>query len=337
MGVNLRGWINQQATVYHADKESIPITSSSLLLMINNKTSPQEPQQLHDITLRLEHLKMRNCPEDMILALHCYTRAYRKFVELLGEQIEPESLAVFQLDHIEEGSVKLKNKVGYKPSITNFIGFMLTKLLVDDATDENLESKAQVLETETAGFIRKLGDASDKDLIGHHDPYVDRITLAEIMKDISDGGQLLMPKEHFEVIEESDDSLPKNVIKFEPEFRSHVSISDLKKSKPEPFNGPDTIIALRPCNVGYSSWYVESVVTKRKFFVRIEDSEWLTKYQSGRMSVVRANDLISVNLVCDVVTSNSGNARNVNAKITNVNNVEPGKFLSPKDQADMFE
>ncbi|HIF6105727.1 hypothetical protein [Vibrio parahaemolyticus] len=305
--------------------------------MNNEKKKLQEPTQLHDITLRLEHLKMRERPEDMILALHCYTRAYRKFVELVGEQIDPESLAVFQLDHIEEGSVKLKNKVGYKPSITNFIGYMLTKLLVEDTTDDNLESKAQTLESDTAEFINETKSEEDKDLVGHHEPYIDRVALAEIMKDISDGGQLLMPKEHFEVIDENNDSSPSNVIKFKPAFRSHVSISDLKKSKPEPFNGQDTIIALRPCNVGDSSWYVESVVTKRKFFVRIVDTDWLTKYQSGRMSVVRANDLINVNLVCDVVISKSGTSRNVNAKITKVHNVEQGSFLVPEDQADMFE
>lgn len=303
---------------------------------MKNTTALQKPKQLHDITLRLEHQEMRERPEDMILALYCYTKAYRRFVELVGEQIEPESLAIFQLDHVERGSVKLKNKVGYKPSVTNFIGLMLTKLLLSDTTDENLDRKAEELETDTTDFIEN-DCQSGSDLAGCQEAYIDKVALAEIMRDISDGGQLLMPKEHFEVIDETSSVLPSNVIKFNPVFRSHVSIAELKKSKPEPFNGKDTIIALRPCNVGVSSWYVESVVTKRKFFVRIKDSEWLTKYQSGRMSVVRANDLINVNLMCDIVVSKAGNARNMNAVITKVHNVDTGKFLAPENQADMFQ
>ncbi|WP_020480903.1 hypothetical protein [Vibrio harveyi] len=300
------------------------------------KTPLKTPKELHDITLRLEHVSMRNQPEEMLLSLYGYTKAYRQFVELVGEQVEPDSLAVFQLDCVEKGSVKLKNKVGYKPNLIDFIGMQLFKLLHNDVSDENFEEKAVELEKDTADFIEK-SEASQPCFDGvRREPYFDRVTLAEVMQGMSDSGKLLMPKEHFEIVTPSEGD-ETNVVKFSRSFRSTVSISELKKVKPEKHDGEDTIIALRPCNVGTSSWYVQSVITKRKFYVRITDVDWLTRYQQGKMPVVRANDLINVNLKCDVVATNTGLSRNVNAEIDKVYSVEKGKHLIIDQQANLFE
>ncbi|MDO6708125.1 hypothetical protein [Photobacterium sp. 1_MG-2023] len=294
------------------------------------------PEELHDITLKLEHNEMRDKPEDMLMSLYCYTKGYRRFVELIGEQVEPEYLSVFKLDHVERGSVKLKNKVGYRPGLINFIAIQLAKLMIDDTTDDNLEEKAIELEQNTSDFIDENSVSGNSLVNDKKEPYIDRITLAEIMADFSKGGELLLRKEYFEV---SDNSVKENsnVFRFDKAFRSHVSINELKKAKHEPYNGDDTVIALRPCNVGDASWYVESIKTKRKYFVRIGDKEWLSKYQTGRMEVVRANDLIHVNLKCDVVEAKKGSSRNVNAVITKVHGVEEGKHLSPNQQANLFE
>ncbi|HCE3313437.1 TPA: hypothetical protein NG567_005171 [Vibrio parahaemolyticus] len=294
-----------------------------------------KPTQLHDITLRLEHLQLREKPEDLIYSLHCYTKGYRRFVELVGSQVEPNLIPVFQLDYVERGSIKLKNKIGYEPSFINWLGYKLTELLSEDITDQNLKQKVSELEEETAEFIENT--CPHDDLLEKPEPYIDPITFAEIMNDFSDGGKQLQPKEHFEVIESSDDEESKNVIPFSRSFRSHVSISELKKAKPQPFDGDDTFIAIKPCNVGDGAWWVKSTKTHRSFYVRIQDSEWLAKYQSGKLPAVVANDLISVNLVCDVIVNKTGGARNVNAYVTKVHGVEKAKFLTPDNQTKLFE
>ncbi|PSW29989.1 hypothetical protein CTM70_20040, partial [Photobacterium phosphoreum] len=276
--------------------------------------------------LKLHHNEMRDCPEEMLLALYRYTKGYHKIVELIGSQIEPETHCVFQFDYVQRGSVELKNKIGYKPSVTNFIGYCITKLLSNNTTDENLEDIAIQLEKETASFIKKNQTKDEDNLIIKREPFIDRITLAEIAADFSDGGELLHKSEYFEVYEGYNNTA-KNIIKFNPHYRSKISITELKKSKPEPYNGMDTIIALRPCNVGNGAWYVYSVITKRSFYAKISHIDWLSRYQSGKMEVVRANDLISVNLVCDIIKTKNGNFRNVNAIISSVHSIERGKFL----------
>ncbi|EPQ9917469.1 hypothetical protein ACUY0J_001385 [Vibrio vulnificus] len=294
-----------------------------------------KPKQLHDITLRLEHLELREQPEDLLYSLHCYTKGYRRFIELIGTQVEPNLIPVFQLDYVERGSIKLKNKIGYKPSFINWLGYMLTKLLSEDVTDENLKEKVSKLEEKTAEFIEET--CPHDDLMEKPDPYIDPITFAEIMNDFSNGGKMLQPKEHFEVIESVDAEESKKVIPFDRSFRSYVSISELKKAKPQPFDGDDTFIAIKPCNVGDGAWWVKSIITHRSFYVRIQDSEWLAKYQSGKLPTVVANDLIKVNLVCDIIVNKTGGARNVNAYVTKVHGVEKAKFLIPDNQAKLFE
>lgn len=294
-----------------------------------------KPNQLHDITLRLEHRELREHPEDLLYSLHCYTKGYRRFIELVGTQVEPNLIPVFQLDYVERGSIKLKNKIGYKPSFINWLGYMLVKLLSEDITDENLKGKISALEDETAEFIEST--CPHDDLLDKPEPYIDPITFAEIMNDFSDGGQQLLPEEHFEVIESTDAEESKNVIPFNRSFRSYVSISELKKSKPQPFNGEDTFIAIKPCNVGDGAWWVKSTITDRSFYVRIKDSEWLSNYQSGKLPAVVANDLITVNLVCDVIVNKTGGSRNVNAYVTKVHKVEKAKFLIPENQTKLFE
>ncbi|MEZ8321538.1 hypothetical protein AB6C72_24355 [Vibrio splendidus] len=298
-----------------------------------------KPETLHDITLRLEHLELRDHPEDLLYSLHCYTKGYRRFIELVGTQVEPNLIPVFQLDHVERGSIKLKNKVGYKPSLVNWLGYQLTKLLAEDITDENLQDKVTSLEESVGKLINDedLGEDLDEGLVERPDPYIDPITFAEIMDNFSDGGRQLQQKEYFEVIESVDGVDSDNVIPFNRTFRSHVSISELKKAKPEPFDGDDTFIAIKPCNVGDGSWWVKSTITQRSFYVRIQDAEWLAKYQSGRLPAVVANDLISVNLVCDMIVNKTGGARNVNAYVTKVHKVEKAKFLIPENQTKMFE
>ncbi|KJG02190.1 hypothetical protein [Photobacterium angustum] len=294
-----------------------------------------KPEQLHDITLRLEHLELRNTPEELFYSLFCYTKGYRKFLELVGSQVEPTITPVFQLDYVERGSIKLKNKIGYTPSLINWLGLTLAKLLSEDVTDENLNDKVNQLESDTAKFITQT--CSNDGLAERPDPYIDPITFAEIMEDFSDGGKQLEPDEHVEVIDSTETEHVHNVIPFPRSFRSHVSISNLKKSTHQPFNGDDTFIAIKPCNVGTGAWWVLSVVTNRSFYVRIQDSEWLTKYQSGQLPAVVANDLITVNLVCDVVVNKTGGARNVNAYVTKVHNVKKSKVLIPDNQANLFE
>lgn len=294
-----------------------------------------KPKELHDITLRLEHLKLREQPEDLLYSLHCYTKGYRRFIELVGAQVEPNLIPVFQLDYVERGSIKLKNKIGYKPSFINWLGYMLAKLLSEDITDENLKEKVSELEEKTAEFIEKT--CPHDDLLEKPEPYIDPITFAEVMNDFSDGGKQLRPEEHFEVIESVGDEESKNVISFDRSFRSYVSISELKKAKPQPFDGDDTFIAIKPCNVGDGAWWVQSTITGRSFYVRIQDSEWLAKYQSGKLPTVVANDLITVNLVCDVIVNKTGGARNVNAYVTKVHKVEKAKFLIPENQTKLFE
>lgn len=294
-----------------------------------------KPKELHDVTLRLEHLKLREQPEDLLYSLHCYTKGYRRFIELVGAQVEPNLIPVFQLDYVERGSIKLKNKIGYKPSFINWLGYMLAKLLSEDITDENLKEKVSELEEKTAEFIEKTYPHDD--LLEKPEPYIDPITFAEVMNDFSDGGKQLQPEEHFEVIESVGDEESKNVISFDRSFRSYVSISELKKAKPQPFDGNDTFIAIKPCNVGDGAWWVKSTITGRSFYVRIQDSEWLAKYQSGKLPAVVANDLITVNLVCDVIVNKTGGARNVNAYVTKVHKVEKAKFLIPENQTKLFE
>ncbi|MCY9828613.1 hypothetical protein OTK54_21085 [Vibrio chagasii] len=305
--------------------------------MNKQKTPLQKPAELHDITLRLEHLSMRNQPEEMLLSLYGYTKAYRQFAELIGEQVEPDNLNVFQLECVERGSVKLKNKVGYKPNLINFIGLQLLKLLINDTSDENFEEKALELEKDTADFIENTESLEPTFDGVRREPHFDRVTLAEIMHGMSESGKLLMPEEHFEVVTHSEESDKTNVVEFKRSFRSTVSINELRKVKPEPYDGEDTVIALRPCNVGTSSWYVQSVVTKRKFYVRITHSDWLTRYQKGEMPVARANDLIKVNLKCDVISTKTGLSRNVNAVIDKVYGVEKGKHLTSDQQVNLFE
>lgn len=212
---------------------------------------------------------------------------------------------------------------------------MLTKLLSEDITDENLKEKVSELEEKTTEFIEET--CPHNDLMEKPEPYIDPITFAEIMNDFSDGGKQLQPKEHFEVIESVDTEESNKVISFDRSFRSYVSISELKKAKPQPFDGDDTFIAIKPCNVGDGAWWVKSTITHRSFYVRIQDSEWLARYQSGKLPAVVANDLIKVNLVCDVIVNKTGGARNVNAYVTKVHGVEKAKFLSPDNQAKLFE
>lgn len=294
-----------------------------------------KPEQLHDIALRLEYLELRDNPEDLFYSLFCYTKGYRKFLELVGTQVEPNIIPVFQLDYVERGSIKLKNKIGYKPSLINWLGYQLAKLLSEDITDENLKDKVSELEDDTAKFIKET--CPNDDLIERPEPYIDPITFAEIMNDFSDGGQQLHPEEYVEVIEYDGDAESKKVIPFDRSFRSYVSISELKKAKPQPFNGDDTFIAIKPCNVGDGAWWVQSVITNRYFYVRIQDIEWLTNYQSGRLPAVVANDLITVNLVCDVLMNKKGIAKNVNAYVTKVHKIDKAKFLIAKNQTKLFE
>ncbi|MBY6106426.1 hypothetical protein KUW19_07995 [Ferrimonas balearica] len=298
-------------------------------------TRLQEPSQLNEITLRLEHLKERERPEELMLALHCYTRGYRKLSELVGGQIEPDVLPVFRFEHVQRGSVELKNKVGYGTGVVNFLSNAIVKLLSTDSTDDNIEDKAELLERETSDYIESK-HCYDRDLAGRREPYIDRIVLAEVLNDFSDAGQLLMNQEYFEIINDEYEDDENKVVKFKTDFRSSISISELKKSKPTPFNGRDTVIALKPCNVGESSWYLESTVTKRKYYAVIRDTEWLRKYQSGQFPSVYANDLINVNLKCDIVVSKAGTTRNANAEITRVYNVERGRHIPNQNQVDLF-
>lgn len=291
-----------------------------------------KPEQLHDIDLRLEYLELRDNPEDLFYSLFCYTKGYRRFLELVGTQVEPCIVPVFQLDYVERGSIKLKNKIGYKPSFINWLGYKLTELLSNDLTDENLKEKVSELEEDTAKYIKDtLPTSHSDDLIERPEPYIDPITFAEIMNDFSKGGQMLHPDEYFEVIGSSE------ILSFDRSFRSYVSISELKKAKPQPFNGDDTFIAIKPCNVGDGAWWVYSVITKRYFYVRIQDAEWLANYQSGRLPAVVANDLITVNLVCDVLENKNGVAKNVNAYVTKVHKIEKAKFLTADNQTKLFE
>lgn len=297
-----------------------------------------KPEQLHDIDLRLEYLELRDNPEDLFYSLFCYTKGYRKFLELVGTQVEPNIIPVFQLDYVERGSIKLKNKIGYKPSFINWLGYKLTELLSNDLTDENLKEKVSELEEDTAKFIKETCPICPNDeLIERPEPYIDPITFAEIMSDFSNGGQILNPDEYFEVIESNGDEKSKKILPFDRSFRSYVSISELKKAKPQPFNGDDTFIAIKPCNVGDGAWWVQSVITKRYFYVRIQDAEWLANYQSGRLPTVVANDLITVNLVCDVLKNKNGIAKNVNAYVTKVHKIDKAKFLTADNQTKLFE
>jgi hypothetical protein len=167
-------------------------------------TSLTKVEKTSGLTLRLEHQNLRTEPEDMLLALHCYTKGYRRFVELIGQQIEPDLESVFLFDHVERGSIKLINKVGYKPGILNFIAYQLTKLLLEDATEDNLEQKALNIEDETSSFVSEH-NRTNETTAPISEPYIDRVTLAEIMNDISVGGEMLRENEHFEVSNEEPD------------------------------------------------------------------------------------------------------------------------------------
>lgn len=304
-------------------------------MTIKDKKSLRDPEQLHDLTLKLEHNPLRNDPEDLLYSLYCYTRGYKRFVKLIGEQVEPDLATVFQLDYVNRGSVELKNKTGYRPKMIEFVSNLLMKLLTEDTTDDNLEQKAMNVEQETAKFAQEHYPSANDEFSQDTDIHINRIDLAEVLKDMSDGAEHLQKNEYFEV--KSDESAASsNVVRFRPSYRSHLSLSELKKAKRTPFNGEDKIIVHRPCNIGDGAWYVESVESKRKYYVRIADHDWLRDYQSGRMPVVRANDLLNVNLKCEIIETQTGTIRNANAIISKVRGREKGKHLSANQQASLF-
>ncbi len=76
--------------------------------MKTNSQNKQNEIQLNDITLKLHHNEMRDCPEEMLLALYRYTKGYHKIVELIGSQIEPETHCVFQFDYVQRGLCRIK-------------------------------------------------------------------------------------------------------------------------------------------------------------------------------------------------------------------------------------
>lgn len=145
---------------------------------------------------------------------------------------------------------------------------------------------------------------------------------------------MLEKAEYFEIYNEENGL--KNNYKINPHYKSTVSIKELKKSKPIPFDDKDALIALRPCNVGQGRWYVYSVITKRSFYTSISDYKWLSEYQSGKMDVVRANDIIHVNLQCNIVKYGNTTLKNINSVITKVHNIERSTFMTEDDQVNLF-
>ncbi|WP_318436023.1 hypothetical protein [Photobacterium leiognathi] len=288
--------------------------------------------ELNNITLKLHHNEMRDCPEEVLLALYRYTSGYHKIAKLIGEQIEPNVNCTFKLEHVQRGSIELKNKIGYKPSSINFIAYLITKLLKDDTSDNNLDKVVNDLEKETTEY--NVQNSSNDELFENNETYIDKLSLAEALDDFSKASELLEKAEYFEIYNEENGL--KNNYKINPHYKSTVSIKELKKSKPIPFDDKDTLIALRPCNVGQGRWYVYSVITKRSFYTSISDYKWLSEYQSGKMDVVRANDIIHVNLQCNIVKYGNKTLKNINSVITKVHNIERSTFMTEDDQVNLF-
>lgn len=145
----------------------------------------ESPQQKSNVILKLNHLEHRDNPDELLLSLYQYTVGFKKFSELVSQQFDPECQLDFKLDRVEHGSITFKSILGLRGSLINFITEQIHDLVLDNPTKpEDIEAKAEELESVIAKEMQAQLPANTYRV----EPYIDRVTLAEVCTALSDGG-----------------------------------------------------------------------------------------------------------------------------------------------------
>jgi len=240
------------------------------------------------VGIKIDYLKERENPEQIFIAMAHYISAYKEFGELLAEATGYNFKYELILKGIETGSIK-----AVLGSITNGFSSFLEKQSSEFLND--LIFTNEIISPEQVNDLAELQERRiEKENISIS-PYINRVSLAKILQELSAANEMLNPQEKAEI--ENIKAEGSNVININTNMRFLGDPETMfDEHNPMKYRGKDCLDIIKPVNFGDAQWQVRSRTTHKTFMATIGHKDWLKKYQSGDLPIITAKHCMLVEI-----------------------------------------
>ncbi|PTO86524.1 hypothetical protein CWN98_13435 [Vibrio splendidus] len=271
-----------------------------------------------NIRIKISNKPNRSDAHEIFLAMAGYVCAVEEFNRIITQAIDPDSDVKFTFSKVENASVGsalkrvfLKVKDGFEQYI-------------ESGSDRDIHDLGLLLEEnpvvtepkEVHSLATRLEDQIvDTFDLQSHRPYVDPVKLAKVLHTISGANECLQEDETVDIIVNSN-----NVVPINTKFRSQISESQMSVTKIIPYEGPDEVKVIRPCNFGRSRWELKSKLTKDAYKAHFDPQcAFLEQYQNGEIPVITARHTLKIRVTYDkYMTGSSYDIKNAIIKSVTV-------------------
>lgn len=281
-----------------------------------------------DLELKYDYLPNRSNPAAVFDTMAKYVKSYDDLGNLLAESIGLKDDFTFQLISVNQGSIKSKlgaAKGRLKRLVTEAIFDSAVQLHSDLTAVEETSSEKEVMAI-AKGLEERLTRALYATGEALNPPIVDPKRLAEVLQSLSAANDSAMSGETLRV------SSSKSQTDMNMSWRFTGDPKEMFSEKVSHFKGQLQIRVKISVNQGSQAWAVTALKNNLTFYAKVQNEEWLKRYQEVDIAPISAKDVVTVEIEYDVYDLPTGTEIK-NAKITNVLSIERYKGT----QSDLFD
>lgn len=281
-----------------------------------------------DLELKYDYLPNRSNPAAVFDTMAKYVKSYDDLGNLLAESIGLKDDFTFQLISVNHGSIKSRlgaAKGRLKSLVTEAIFDSAVHLHSDLTAVEETSSEEEVMAI-AKGLEEQLARALDSTGEALNPPIVDPKRLAEVLQSLSAANDSTMNGETLR-ISSSTGRCDMNM-----SWRFTGDPKEMFSEKVSHFKGQLQIRVKISVNQGSQAWAVTALKNNLTFYAKVQNEEWLKRYQEVDIAPISAKDVVTAEIEYDVYDLPTGTEIK-NAKITNVLSIERYKGT----QSDLFD
>ncbi|WP_370246036.1 hypothetical protein [Marisediminitalea sp.] len=268
-----------------------------------------------DLELRYDYLPNRSNPAAVFDTMAKYLKGYDDLGKLLAEAVGHKDEFTFQLVSVEHGSIK--SKLGAAQGrLTSFVREAIFNSAVqlhndltgvkETSSEEDVLTLAQNLEMSLSNII---GEPSNMP------PVVDPKKLVDVLQSLSSANDGVLDGETLQV-----SSLRKRS-NINTKWRFTGDAKDMFSGRVSRYKGELQIRVKMPVNYGTQAWSVTTVKNEQTFPAKVQNEDWLKRYQEVEIAPISAKDVVTALVEYDIYKSATGTEIR-NAKILNVISID---------------
>lgn len=267
--------------------------------------------------IEIDYLEGRNRSCDVFKAMGSYVEAFEDLFQIIVKSSEIDGDFAFAIEGVEQGCIIAKFKSAGSAIVQGFFGLMANSAM--DLVD-NLQDRTNVDSVEDLVQLSDILQASIDKNTSKSDfgSYVDPKDLARPVRKICIANKKIRDGESVVIgnIQNKRSSSVNVGLRFDKRLK------DIFNSASKEFQGVDLVYADKTVNSGDDEWTFRSKKSGFKYVAKLEDFEWLAKYQRGEIKPIGPHDLITVLVRYNYDSYHGKTTRPFDAVITKVERVD---------------